>query len=190
MNLEQRWMEISRPKPEELWEISVINGDNDGQRFVLILYFHRRGSWVRGMSLNSQLCSWRFKSFRDLNSLSTGKQLIVTLCLQVFTDLNGQSTGKQLIEALCLRVFTDLNGLSTGKPLLEALCLQVFTNLKGLSTGKQLPTFRSSFVPSSSQSDCFTLNMKTQRAFESSVTCHQYTRRNAPEDLSPNVGCF
>jgi hypothetical protein len=63
-------------------------------------------------------------------------------------------------------------------------------DLNGLSTGKQLPTFHSSFVPSSSQSDCFTLNMKTQHAFEISVTCHQYTRHNAPEDLSSNVGCF
>jgi len=63
-------------------------------------------------------------------------------------------------------------------------------DLNGLSTGKQLPTFRGNFVASSSQSDCFTLNMKTKRAFEIWVTCHQYTRRNVPEDLSPNVGCF
>ena len=188
----------------------VINGDNDRYRFVLILYFHRRGGWVRGMSF-SQRCTWRFKSFKDLNGLSTAKQSLETLCLQVFMDLDGLSAGKQLLEALCLRVFMDLDGLSTGKQLLEALCLQVFTDLEGLSTGKQLlealclqvymqlnglstgkqlPTFRSSFVSSSSHSDCLTLNMKTQRAFESSVTCHQYTRRNAPEDLSPKIGCF
>jgi len=230
----------------------VINGDNDRYRFVLILYFHRRGGWVRGMSF-SQRCTWRFKSFKDLNGLSTakqsletlclqvfmdldglsagkqllealclqvfmdldglstgkqsletlclqvfmdldglsaGKQLLEALCLRVFMDLDGLSTGKQLLEALCLQVFTDLDGLSTGKQLLEALCLQVYMQLNGLSTGKQLPTFRSSFVSSSSHSDCLTLNMKTQRAFESSVTCHQYTRRNAPEDLSPKIGCF
>ena len=49
-------MRISRPKPGEPREISVLNGDNDGYRFVLILNFHRRGGWVRGMSF-SQRCS-------------------------------------------------------------------------------------------------------------------------------------
>ena len=84
----------------------------------------------------------------------------------------------------------DLDGPSAGKQLLEALCLQVFMDLDGLSTGKQLLAFRISFVSSSSHSDCLTLYMKTQRGFESSVTFRQYTRRNAPEDLSPNAGCF
>jgi hypothetical protein len=105
--VEWRLADRNRRKCEKF---HVINGDNDRYRFDLILYFGR-GGWVRGMSF-SQRCTWRFKSFRDLNGLTTSKQLLEALCLQVFMDFDGLSAGKQLLETLCLQVFMDLDGLS------------------------------------------------------------------------------